>query len=142
MASFHIVQLDCGGMHTVALTEDNKIVTWGVNDNGALGRDTAWDGMLREADGDSDAESEMADMNPFETTPTQIPSNRFPPWTRFVQVAAGDSCSFALSDTGLVFGWGTFVVRLFEYLVPAPMLPSNPRVIEHRGKEMLRLWHW
>ena len=35
-----VVQIDAGGMHVVALTRDNKILTWGVNDQGALGRDT------------------------------------------------------------------------------------------------------
>jgi regulator of chromosome condensation len=105
----HIVQLDCGGMHTIALTKDNKIVTWGVNDKGALGRDATWDGGLRDADA-SDSESESGDLNPKESTPTAIPSDSFPPNTTFVQVAAGDSCSFAVTDTGFVYGWGTFLV--------------------------------
>ncbi|KKY29635.1 putative gdp gtp exchange factor [Diaporthe ampelina] len=35
-----VVQITCGGMHVVALTKDNKILTWGVNDFGALGRAT------------------------------------------------------------------------------------------------------
>ncbi|PNH58282.1 hypothetical protein VD0002_g9245 [Verticillium dahliae] len=56
-------------MLTVALTADNKIITWGVNDNCALGRDTTWDEKLRDMDAD---------------------------------------CSFALTETGLVYGWGTF----------------------------------
>ncbi|KAI9652566.1 MAG: hypothetical protein M1829_001508 [Trizodia sp. TS-e1964] len=34
-----VVQMALGGMHVVALTHDNKIITWGVNDDGALGRD-------------------------------------------------------------------------------------------------------
>jgi regulator of chromosome condensation len=97
-------------MHTIALTEDNKIVTWGVNDNGALGRDTAWDGGLRDIGGDSDQED--GELNPLESTPTAIPTSAFPPGMRFAQVAAGDSCSFAVTDTGLVYGWGTFKVRL------------------------------
>jgi regulator of chromosome condensation len=27
--ALHVVRLACGGMHTIALTKDNKIVTWG-----------------------------------------------------------------------------------------------------------------
>ncbi|KAI1109774.1 regulator of chromosome condensation [Nemania sp. NC0429] len=91
--------LDCGGMHTVALISDNRIVTWGVNDRGALGRDMAWDGGLRDVDAESDDEDEL--LNPVESTPTQVPADAFPPGTTFVQVVAGDSCSFALTDTGL-----------------------------------------
>lgn len=116
--SYRVVRLDCGGMHSIALTEDSKIVTWGGNDEGALGRNTDWDGGLRDMDakggaGD-DADSEDSDdeaLNPLESTPTHIPENSFPPGTKFTSVAAGDSCSFAVTDTGLVYGWGTFAVR-------------------------------
>lgn len=109
--TFHVVQLDCGGMHSLALTVDNKILSWGVNDNGALGRETSWDGGVRDVDADeSDDQSEEAyDLNPRESSPAEILSGHFTPKTRFVQVAAGDSCSFVVTDTGLVYGWGTFV---------------------------------
>jgi alpha-tubulin suppressor-like RCC1 family protein len=33
-------------LDTVALTHDNKIITWGVNDQGALGRDTTVSGLV------------------------------------------------------------------------------------------------
>ncbi|KAK0673991.1 regulator of chromosome condensation 1/beta-lactamase-inhibitor protein II [Cercophora samala] len=36
-----VTQLATGGMHSAALTTTNEILTWGVNDNGALGRDTS-----------------------------------------------------------------------------------------------------
>lgn len=98
-----------GGMHAAALTADNKILTWGINDLCTLGRDTTWDGGERDIDEDSSSESE-ADMNPKESTPTAVPSSSFPPGTEFVQVAAGDSSTFALTDKGLVYGWGTFRV--------------------------------
>jgi regulator of chromosome condensation len=45
------VQVACGGMHTVALTADGAVLTWGVNDEGALGRPTsgtAWQGSKEE----------------------------------------------------------------------------------------------
>ncbi len=35
-----VLQIACGGMHTVALLEDGRIFSWGVNDEGALGRET------------------------------------------------------------------------------------------------------
>ena len=107
-----IVQIATGGMHAIALTHDNKILTWGVNDQGALGRDTTWDGGLKDVDAndsDSDAGSDSG-LNPAESTPTAIPSTSFPEGTVFVQVAAGDSVSIALTDDGFVYGWGTFRV--------------------------------
>lgn len=114
--TYRVVMLACGGMHSVALTADSKIVTWGGNDDGALGRDSAWEGGLRDMDaeqnGDDDAsdDSDEEGLNPVESTPTHIPESSFPPGTRFTHVAAGDSCSFAVTDTGLVYGWGTFAV--------------------------------
>ncbi|KAJ5895473.1 Ran exchange factor Prp20/Pim1 [Penicillium taxi] len=105
-----VVQVAVGGMHCVALTHDNKIFTWGVNDQGALGRETSWDGGLKDVDADSDSDDDDDDsgLNPIESTPTAIPSTSFPEGTVFVQVAAADSASFALTDDGKVYGWGTF----------------------------------
>ncbi|KAI1357219.1 regulator of chromosome condensation 1/beta-lactamase-inhibitor protein II [Xylaria arbuscula] len=105
--AYHIVDFACGGMHTVALSTSNRIITWGVNDNGALGRKTDWEGGLRDVDDESD-NGEDAELNPLESTPKEIPAKHFPSGTKFAQVAAGDSCSFALTDTGLVYGWGSF----------------------------------
>ncbi|KAI5860381.1 regulator of chromosome condensation 1/beta-lactamase-inhibitor protein II [Durotheca rogersii] len=105
-SAFHVDQFSCGGMHTVALTVTNQIITWGVNDKSALGRETDWNGGLRDIEEDS-SDSD-GDLNPYESTPAPVPEKYFPSGTRFVQVAAGDSCSFALTDTGLVYGWGTF----------------------------------
>lgn len=112
--SYCIVQLACGGMHTIALTDDNKIVTWGNNDKGALGRDTSWDGGLRDIsadkdDNDDDSDSDDEPLNMLESTPTHIPEQSLPQHVKFTYVNAGDSCSFAVTDTGLVYGWGTFL---------------------------------
>lgn len=35
-----VVHLAVGGMHVAALARDGLIYTWGLNDHGALGRDT------------------------------------------------------------------------------------------------------
>lgn len=108
-----VVQIAAGGMHVVALTHDNKILTWGVNDQGALGRDTAWEGGLKDMDAndsDSDSDDDDSGLNPRESTPTAISSDLFPEDTVFVQVAAGDSTTFAVTDDGHVWGWGTFRV--------------------------------
>ena len=111
-----VVQIAVGGMHCVALTHDNKIFTWGVNDQGALGRDTNWDGGYKDMDDNSDSDSDDDDsgLNPLESNPTSIPSDAFPEDTVFVEVAAADSSSFALTDDGLVYGWGTFRVSWSE----------------------------
>ncbi|KAH6617766.1 putative regulator of chromosome condensation protein [Chaetomium sp. MPI-SDFR-AT-0129] len=105
-----VVQVACGGMHVAALTIDNKILTWGVNDQGALGRDTTWDGGLRnveDEDEDSDDEDDTG-MNPKESTPAEIDASGIPENVKWVQLVASDSATFALTTTGQVYGWGTF----------------------------------
>lgn len=114
-SKYHITRVACGGMHTVALTDDNQIITWGVNDNDALGRTTHWDGGLRDEDAESDDDD--GELNPFESTPTAINTKFFASGAKFVDVAAGDSCSFALTDDGLVYGWGTFRVRYTKHRI-------------------------
>lgn len=129
--TFHAVQLACGQTHTVVLTVDNRIVTWGINENGALGRSTYWADELREeADGSADSDSSSeGETNPFESTPTAIESTEFPPDTIFTQVSAGAHCTFALTSTGSVFGWGTFVVSR----VPEASLTQRPTLNIHIG---------
>lgn len=98
-------------MHAIALTHDSEILTWGVNDDGALGRDTSWSGGLRAMDKEeSDSDDEDSGLNPKESTPTAVPSSFFPEGTVFTHIAASDSASFAVTDEGLVYGWGTFRV--------------------------------
>lgn len=40
LVAFGTTRIDVGGTHCVALTGDGRIMTWGVNNNRALGRDT------------------------------------------------------------------------------------------------------
>lgn len=104
-----VVQVACGGMHVAVLTNENKILTWGVNDQGALGRDTTWDGGLRDVeDEDEDDDEDDTGMNPKESTPAEIDTSDLPEGITWVQVVASDSATFALTTTGQVYGWGTF----------------------------------
>ncbi|KAF1365297.1 RCC1/BLIP-II [Lizonia empirigonia] len=111
LSNQNVVRVAAGGMHVVALTKDNKILTWGVNDNGALGRDTSnAEIKLRDmdADEDSDSDDETGGLNDLEATPTAVSAEHFPEDTVFVDIAAGDSCTFALTTEGAIYGWGTF----------------------------------
>ena len=33
----NVISLSCGGFHTIAITEDNKLYSWGLNEDGQLG---------------------------------------------------------------------------------------------------------
>lgn len=109
-----VVHVACGGMHVAALTHDNKILTWGVNDQGALGRNTDWEGGLKDMDENASDDSDKSDsgLNPLESNPTAIPASSFPEGTTFVKLSAGDSHTLALTDDGLVYGWGCFRVSM------------------------------
>lgn len=107
-----VVAVGVGGMHTAVLTKDNKILTWGVNDQGALGRNTDWDGGLRDMDddkSDSDSDSDTGSgLNPKESNPGEIDLSNVPEGTIWTQLAASDSATWALTNDGLVYGCGTF----------------------------------
>ena len=61
-----------------------------------------------------DSESEDSEspngLNPFEASPAEVDWSQtaLPENTKFTHVAAGDSCSFVVTDDGRVYGWGTF----------------------------------
>ncbi|PHH66038.1 hypothetical protein CDD81_563 [Ophiocordyceps australis] len=92
-----VVQVAVGGMHCVALTHDNRLLTWGVNDMGALGRDTRYDAQ--------DYHDVL--VNPREATPDEVDMTLVPRDTVFTQVTASDNATFALTNKGYVYGWGT-----------------------------------
>lgn len=128
-----VVDIAAGGMHGVALTHDNnQILTWGVNDNYALGRETPWEGGLKDIDDaqdDSDSASVASDeveLNPLEATPTPISQDKFPR-VRIVSVAAGDNAMFALTEESFVYGWGTFVVSYAFPFFPFSILSFEVR---------------
>lgn len=81
-----IIDVCAGGMHTVCLTKDGKVITFGCNDEGALGRNTS--------------DEEEAEFMP---NIVDLPM-------KTVQISAGDSHTAALLEDGRVFAWGTFRV--------------------------------
>ncbi|KAM0790239.1 hypothetical protein ACM66B_005548 [Microbotryomycetes sp. NB124-2] len=86
-----IASLECGGMHSLAVDGNGRVWSWGINDNAALGRVTAIEGV--------DAET-------LETKPMLVEG--LPDDFKAVRVAAGDSVSLALSDRGELRCWGSF----------------------------------
>jgi len=77
------VDIVAGGMHTVVLTKNGEVFTFGCNDEGSLGRNV-------------EEEEEC-----FEPGKVAIDG-------KVVMISAGDSHSAALTEDGRVFAWGTF----------------------------------
>lgn len=113
-----VVDVAVGGMHVAALDREGKVWTWGVNDQGSLGRDTKnvdggvgdgiGDVVMREVGSDDDDEEEL--LNVLESKPGVVQG--FPEGVKVVKMACGDSISVAIADDGLVYSWGTFRVIL------------------------------
>ncbi|KAI3438963.1 hypothetical protein D9Q98_001377 [Chlorella vulgaris] len=93
-----VLQIACGGMHTVVLTEDRQIFSWGVNDEGALGRETA--GELWEKSGNASGQP----GDPYVPGKVAVPQEA----GTVVQLSAGDSHTCALTAMGAVWAWGTY----------------------------------
>lgn len=83
-----IVSVCAGGMHSLAMTRDGDIYSFGCNDEGALGRVTSDDG------------SEYAAVK------IVLPG-------KAIKISAGDSHSACLLEDGSVFAWGSFRVSFF-----------------------------
>ena len=128
-----VVDVAVGGMHVAALDWEGQVWTWGVNDQGSLGRDTksaTQEVMMKDGDGgdqvdddDSDSDSEEDWLNPLESKPGLVQG--FPAGVKVIKLACGDSISVAIADDGLVYSWGTFRVSLFIH--PCSFLFHEPK---------------
>ena len=74
-------QVACGGMHSVALTFDGKLFSWGCNDDDSLGRG-----------------GEESECHPVGGALAGA---------EVAMVTAGDSHTAALTRDGKVYSWGT-----------------------------------
>lgn len=92
-----IVDVDCGGLHTLVVDTEGKVWSYGINDSGALGRITV--GI------------EGKDQEDLETTPGLVQGLDHKTF-KAAKVYAGDSVSVVLSEEGEIRVWGSFRVRL------------------------------
>lgn len=57
-----VVAIECGGQHSLALDSQGRVWSWGINDQGALGRHT-----VEEILSGSDSDSDCSDKGPLIT---------------------------------------------------------------------------
>ncbi|XP_067413265.1 probable E3 ubiquitin-protein ligase HERC6 [Emydura macquarii macquarii] len=82
LSALRIIQVTCGHYHSMALAQDGRVFSWGQNSHGQLG---------------------LGKKFPSQASPQHVTSlNGIP----LAQVAAGGTHSFALSLSGVVYGWG------------------------------------
>lgn len=141
-----ITHVAVGARHGAALVKTpenngNKILTWGSNEYGALGRiteerprfattrfaTTRYDGERYRALPDLDTKPEWK--------PSIVGVDVMGEELRFSQLACGAETTFALTDTGAVYGWGCFMVciDLFQISLLTRFSPFF-RVVWHSVK--------
>nr|XP_008109241.1 PREDICTED: probable E3 ubiquitin-protein ligase HERC6 [Anolis carolinensis] len=82
LSKYKVIQVACGHDHSIALTNDGRIFSWGQNIHGQLG---------------------LGKDISSQASPQQVSALDGIP---LAQVAAGGAHSFALSLSGVVYGWG------------------------------------
>lgn len=94
---YGIVKVAVGGTHVICIDKEGRLLTWGQNDCGVLGRAT------------KENEDEIDDewiINSKESTPGYV--ENVPASAIFVDAAATDNLSAAITDEGQLYAWGTF----------------------------------
>ena len=95
-----VIQIAAGPLHSVCLTDENTVYTFGCNDEHALGRPD-------NADEDDDPFGEVDLSKVMDTDDENI-----------IQIVAGDSHTLVLSDAGKVYGRSDrFVLDHMYYLI-------------------------
>ncbi|XP_036996962.2 probable E3 ubiquitin-protein ligase HERC6 isoform X1 [Artibeus jamaicensis] len=97
-----IIQVSCGDYHSLALSEDGQVFSWGKNSHGQLG---------------------LGKDVPSQASPQRVKSLEGIP---LAQVAAGGAHSFALSLSGTSFGWGNNSAGQLAFTGKAPVQRYKP----------------
>ena len=85
-----IVQVACGGLHTIVLTQEGHLYSWGSTEGGQLGLG----GELRE--------ETVLSPRLLEPLAAKLSEKK----QKVIQVSCGEAHSVALTDRGEVWGWG------------------------------------
>ena len=90
-----MIDISCGTMHNLALTNDGKVFAWGSIQGGQLG--LSYDLLLKT--------NNNSEQNFYISTPTPIPyflNNNI----KISQISCGEAHSLALNNKGKVYSWG------------------------------------
>lgn len=79
-----VIQIDCGKMHSICLSTDNNVFTWGEGSHGRLGH------------GDDDTGDQSRPKELY------VLSQRKP-----ILISAGDSHCAAITESGELYTWGS-----------------------------------
>jgi len=99
-----VADVACGNNHTLALMADGSVFTWGFGGYGRLGHQDGADQMTPK---------QLADLGPSTHTRRQ--------GTGVKMISAGSMCSFALTQGGVCYFWGTNRPSAEAVMFPKPL---------------------
>jgi regulator of chromosome condensation len=122
-SNLRVIKVACGGLHTISVTEDGKVHSWGCNDEGSLGcfgANTAYAPVRVSGFVPSAKETAVGLERPSYTwsdlkgtrgggdftDPTILLDSTYE--EMIVSIAAGDCHCLALSNTGRVYFFGAY----------------------------------
>ena len=92
-----IIDISCGTVHNLALTEDGKVFSWGSFQGGQLGLSSEF--LLNEN------QKKTKDKEMYLSIPTLIPLFRKED-IKIKKISCGEAHSLALTEKGKVYSWG------------------------------------
>lgn len=104
----NIVAIAMGDDHTLVLKENGRVFAWGVGARGQLGNGSR-------SDSSTPVEVSVGEMGT----------------EKVVAIAAGNECSFALTDNGRVYGWGLATSGRIGIGTNAPDEVLTPRRVDN-----------
>jgi alpha-tubulin suppressor-like RCC1 family protein len=113
-AKLSVCDIACGGLHSLALTKEGHVFSWGRGEGGQLGH--PFEELTR-----------ANDLEIYYPTPKRI---RGLEKLRIRQIQCGDAHSLALAFTGFVYGWG--YTNSGQLGTGVASNPENPQAIQIR----------
>eukprot|EP01124_Arcella_intermedia_P012336 TRINITY_DN18701_c0_g1_i1.p1 TRINITY_DN18701_c0_g1~~TRINITY_DN18701_c0_g1_i1.p1 ORF type:complete len:600 (-),score=178.46 TRINITY_DN18701_c0_g1_i1:23-1624(-) len=131
LSPYKVIQVACGYNHSLALTEDGKVYTWGSSEYGQqAGKNDYTDWQ------EGDQHSAGRRRNYF-TEPRQIPTDAFNNH-KVIKLSCGAMHNCAITETGDVFTWGWGISGVLGH--GDRRLQIYPRIITNlKGEKIINI---
>ncbi|KAI2796975.1 Regulator of chromosome condensation [Blomia tropicalis] len=135
-----VKQVACGAYHTIVITEDGKVISFGCNDDASLGRITAHPEMKSNDEDENEDDDDYEEKMCSKPLPVEGEIH-----SKVIKISAGDIHAAALDEDGNVFIWGNLKdesnkIGLFsdDQKNHSDYLPTSlPRKIDLNGKKVV-----
>ncbi|KAL7067686.1 regulator of chromosome condensation family protein [Cryptosporidium serpentis] len=117
LKNYRVIDISAGALHNIALTNEGLLLSWGCNDDGALGRISRRRQMelsKENSDNDEKENTYNNDYNDIENRELDEDNDKYPYLVSLpnkvnaISVVCGDCYSACLTDHGRVYLWGSY----------------------------------